>query len=131
MIRRPPRSTRTDTLLPYTTLFLSAIAGDNVIEIMRISHPVAEKGNIGVNERPDTTYFARLDQTVGAQPFAIDKCQIPLPQASDRAACQTFAVAQVFEQIAAAGQDAPSAFGFRKSPEMVIIDVYGDRKSTR
>src|SRR3546814_2616617 len=24
MIRRPPRSTRTDTLLPYTTLFLSA-----------------------------------------------------------------------------------------------------------
>src|SRR3546814_1180108 len=30
MIRRPPRSTRTDTLFPYTTLFRSelAIAGD-------------------------------------------------------------------------------------------------------
>src|SRR3546814_6712749 len=26
MIRRPPRSTRTDTLLPYTTLFRSALA---------------------------------------------------------------------------------------------------------
>src|SRR3546814_5265284 len=26
MIRRPPRSTRTDTLLPYTTLFRSACA---------------------------------------------------------------------------------------------------------
>src|SRR3546814_15915795 len=25
--RRPPRSTRTDTLFPYTTLFLSAVAG--------------------------------------------------------------------------------------------------------
>src|SRR3546814_10672961 len=25
MIRRPPRSTRTDTLLPYTTLFLSIV----------------------------------------------------------------------------------------------------------
>src|SRR3546814_10588781 len=25
MIRRPPRSTRTDTLLPYTTLFRSAL----------------------------------------------------------------------------------------------------------
>src|SRR3546814_3643830 len=25
MIRRPPRSTRTDTLFPYTTLFLSAL----------------------------------------------------------------------------------------------------------
>src|SRR3546814_5476407 len=27
MIRRPPRSTRTDTLLPYTTLFRSAVEG--------------------------------------------------------------------------------------------------------
>src|SRR3546814_19531189 len=27
MIRRPPRATRTDTLLPYTTLFRSAAAG--------------------------------------------------------------------------------------------------------
>src|SRR3546814_8236018 len=27
MIRRPPRSTRTDTLFPYTTLFLSAQKG--------------------------------------------------------------------------------------------------------
>src|SRR3546814_1235613 len=27
MIRRPPRSTRTDTLVPYTTLFRSAGAG--------------------------------------------------------------------------------------------------------
>src|SRR3546814_3093595 len=27
MIRRPPRSTRTDTLFPYTTLFRSAFAG--------------------------------------------------------------------------------------------------------
>src|SRR3546814_15019770 len=27
MIRRPPRSTRTDTLFPYTTLFRSAHAG--------------------------------------------------------------------------------------------------------
>src|SRR3546814_8919354 len=28
MIRRPPRSTRTDTLFPYTTLFRSAVRGD-------------------------------------------------------------------------------------------------------
>src|SRR3546814_11973655 len=28
MIRRPPRSTRTDTLFPYTTLFRSYILGD-------------------------------------------------------------------------------------------------------
>src|SRR3546814_11581802 len=27
MLRRPPRSTRTDTLFPYTTLFRSAVVG--------------------------------------------------------------------------------------------------------
>src|SRR3546814_16277769 len=30
MIRRPPRSTRTDTLFPYTTLFRSALADQRV-----------------------------------------------------------------------------------------------------
>src|SRR3546814_7366254 len=30
MLRRPPRSTRTDTLFPYTTLFLSQPHGDPV-----------------------------------------------------------------------------------------------------
>src|SRR3546814_2191825 len=30
MIRRPPRSTRTDTLFPYTTLFRSPDTGSNV-----------------------------------------------------------------------------------------------------
>src|SRR3546814_1202737 len=34
MIRRPPRSTRTDTLFPYTTLFLSAIK-----HLARVSKP--------------------------------------------------------------------------------------------
>src|SRR3546814_10238587 len=28
MLRRPPRSTRTDTLFPYTTLFRSAVGGE-------------------------------------------------------------------------------------------------------
>src|SRR3546814_2839299 len=30
MIRRPPRSTRTDTLFPYTTLFRSVVPGELV-----------------------------------------------------------------------------------------------------
>src|SRR3546814_2030140 len=32
MIRRPPRSTRTDTLFPYTTLFRSRLDGDLVVQ---------------------------------------------------------------------------------------------------
>src|SRR3546814_14232598 len=38
MIRRPPRSTRTDTLFPYTTLFRSHLAdhlGDANVVLMR------------------------------------------------------------------------------------------------
>src|SRR3546814_6138406 len=40
MIRRPPRSTRTDTLFPYTTLFRSPVAarrhrGDDVHRVRR------------------------------------------------------------------------------------------------
>src|SRR3546814_3873672 len=30
MIRRPPRSTRTDTLVPYTTLFRSTLIGESL-----------------------------------------------------------------------------------------------------
>src|SRR3546814_4084308 len=35
MIRRPPRSTRTDTLFPYTTLFRSAGLGDILVVARR------------------------------------------------------------------------------------------------
>src|SRR3546814_3963180 len=39
MIRRPPRSTRTDTLFPYTTLFRSA-AGDAPIALLGLEEAV-------------------------------------------------------------------------------------------
>src|SRR3546814_17610804 len=37
MIRRPPRSTRTDTLFPYTTLFRSDAAA--LMESLAMNHP--------------------------------------------------------------------------------------------
>src|SRR3546814_18267805 len=39
MIRRPPRSTRTDTLFPYTTLFLSSL--------LKLLEDVWGGGNLG------------------------------------------------------------------------------------
>src|SRR3546814_19397705 len=49
MIRRPPRSTRTDTLFPYTTLFRSlhdvvrppadAVRAEEMINYFRYGHP--------------------------------------------------------------------------------------------
>src|SRR3546814_13314281 len=41
MIRRPPRSTRTDTLFPYTTLFRSRLIGDPYIDKLRMPCPIA------------------------------------------------------------------------------------------
>src|SRR3546814_11324880 len=34
MIRRPPRSTRTDTLFPYTTLFRSDVLDEAVLHVV-------------------------------------------------------------------------------------------------
>src|SRR3546814_1217602 len=42
MIRRPPISTRTDTLFPYTTLFRSAEPGEALEDNLREAVPVAD-----------------------------------------------------------------------------------------
>src|SRR3546814_2872696 len=43
MIRRPPRSTRTDTLFPYTTLFRSGRLGDPAVHILGEQHEVLDR----------------------------------------------------------------------------------------
>src|SRR3546814_14355947 len=49
MLRRPPRSTRTDTLFPYTTLFRSEVAAELKLPIIalggssKITDPVDDK----------------------------------------------------------------------------------------
>src|SRR3546814_14320803 len=40
MIRRPPRSTRTDTLFPYTTLFRSQICDGGQIHVVTWNPPL-------------------------------------------------------------------------------------------
>src|SRR3546814_10588326 len=47
MIRRPPRSTRTDTLFPYTTLFRSIIPRAKLLSISHTPSPlISVSGNI-------------------------------------------------------------------------------------
>src|SRR3546814_3939976 len=46
MIRRPPRSTRTDTLFPYTTLFRS------LRTIARLAQPHLAHGEIWLDHQP-------------------------------------------------------------------------------
>src|SRR3546814_19303940 len=47
MIRRPPRSTRTDTLFPYTTLFRSGFLAGRERGTLRVQHDAGdeEEGN--------------------------------------------------------------------------------------
>src|SRR3546814_5814633 len=46
MIRRPPRSTRTDTLFPYTTLFRSFRTGGRVGMILELVAHIAVEADI-------------------------------------------------------------------------------------
>src|SRR3546814_6055115 len=50
MIRRPPRSTRTDTLFPYTTLFRSTRPGTRFTTLCMVSRALPE-GRAGLMER--------------------------------------------------------------------------------
>src|SRR3546814_14300160 len=59
MIRRPPRSTRTDTLFPYTTLFRSHI-GQLISQIERCEE-VRIKPHIGCREHVEIRVDPRAD----------------------------------------------------------------------
>src|SRR3546814_2934522 len=52
MIRRPPRSTRTDTLFPYTTLFRSRGAADRRRPFRRLRHAVLRAGQVTLEHLP-------------------------------------------------------------------------------
>src|SRR3546814_5313521 len=51
MLRRPPRSTRTDTLLPYTTLFRSRMGGLDRGDLQHLRRARPDRP-IGVPSRP-------------------------------------------------------------------------------
>src|SRR3546814_16769808 len=63
MIRRPPRSTRTDTLFPYTTLFRSPLE-------QRLDDPVERVGRDGQRVRPERAAL-RPQDTVKGQDAAL------------------------------------------------------------
>src|SRR3546814_2619791 len=46
MTRRPPRSTRTDTLFPYTTLFRSVLAGEVALPAGAVREPFIDVDDI-------------------------------------------------------------------------------------
>src|SRR3546814_13383819 len=79
MIRRPPRSTRSDTLFPYTTLFRSGlfvlIDGTMVVQLTGEGDkaPDEEKGVELATALISTATMLRLIQNLGALPFEARK----------------------------------------------------------
>src|SRR3546814_15896722 len=70
MIRRPPRSTRTDTLFPYTTPFRSAGAVGGVaptygvLGLNELSGLAARPGNLHLAMLHDTVPHVQIDQAL-------------------------------------------------------------------
>src|SRR3546814_12649987 len=80
MIRRPPRSTRTDTLFPYTTLFRSlliALAGCASAQTGEVANPLtnsttgeacrSEQLNQFVGQKADADLGAKMMNVSGAR----------------------------------------------------------------
>src|SRR3546814_12726919 len=67
IIRRPPRSTRTDTLFPYTTLFRS-LPNNNNDPLHRPDHPILKKANNlrgSPQKNPATSMGLRMEAADG------------------------------------------------------------------
>src|SRR3546814_6798849 len=59
MIRRPPRSTRTDTLFPYPTLFRSTCASVTPVMLeIPVNVPILSAVVCAVQDRPAASYIA-------------------------------------------------------------------------
>src|SRR3546814_3941304 len=68
MIRRPPRSTRTDTLFPYTTLFRSD-AADHRLQL-DLPHPLDDE-QVHADRRRDQADLDNGDD-IDAEPDGVD-----------------------------------------------------------
>src|SRR3546814_10522750 len=60
MIRRPPRSTRTDTLFPYTTLFRSLFRGAVLDRLQRLPGPGLRRPEPGDRSEEHTSELQSL-----------------------------------------------------------------------
>src|SRR3546814_9213383 len=118
MMRRPPRSTRTDTLFPYTTLFRSGAAA------RAVDHGAHHVG--GDREADaDRAAGARIDRRVDADEAAVEGDQGAARVARIDRRVGLDEEAEVGDADLGARQRRDDAAGDRLS------DAEGDRKSTR
>src|SRR3546814_1466965 len=92
MVRRPPRSTRTDTLFPYTTLFRS---WQQVAEARRLSRPGAVAQDRGLPAQRRLGSPVRIRRPGGAGEHAVALLLHPARRSRHRDLDAVDAVAEV------------------------------------
>src|SRR3546814_6068954 len=80
MIRRPPRSKRTDTLFPYTTLFRSPGSGMNPAGTIARSINANNARHIKVRQTECIERWTKRDPNMGA----LYACAVPMAYAEQR-----------------------------------------------
>src|SRR3546814_20065327 len=88
MIRRPPRSTRTDTLFPYTTLFRSPVDEPCWIQRFLAASPTCHPGQASVSERePGPMAVTRSDRGPILLHFTLSLALLTGPQSKIHGLC--------------------------------------------
>src|SRR3546814_3295793 len=117
MIRRPPRSTRTDTLFPYTTLFRSILGGmwiQFAVSISGLLYIFLLKGFVGWKSLGIVSWGAANSFTLAAIPLFVLMAEILL--GSGLSTCLYNGVAPFMRRL-------PGG--------LLHTNIAGDRKSTR
>src|SRR3546814_12639884 len=104
MIRRPPRSTRTDTLFPYTTLFRSGVAPNAagiIVEVLLESFAREALGNLArAWQVTDCEKIGKLSEARRRHDIAADQVEPEaLSPAFDRREPRQVALGQPFERL--------------------------------
>src|SRR3546814_12546880 len=98
MIRRPPRSTRTDTLFPYTTLFRSAVRRG-------IEEIVAAVGD-HIEQMLDVDIAGVLAPQIHVHRGGVEIVAPPIRQIAFDARCETLGPGARFVMLGTVGQAA-------------------------
>src|SRR3546814_18155541 len=129
MIRRPPRSTRTDTLFPYTTLFRSPLYA---IEQLCCPGIIDQERHLGVlHLRPDLmlkrssseVLYSRLETT--AQPSPTGEVTAPIGTAARRVGGRIKTCRSLVPDLIAGGVIIWGAAGPRRvqSEKTRVVDI--------
>src|SRR3546814_12046545 len=82
MIRRPPRSTRTDTLFPYTALFRSLVSWTPKVEATLVKNDkFYDADNVAIDK---VIYYAMEERTAMQQRFRAGELDVARDIASEQ-----------------------------------------------